>query len=112
MHRPLYSPPPPSCLSRRVRHVFNPLWPFCRVVSTWPCLLTCRSCLDVRGVVGVSVAGRRVVVSLWRVVAVLVMLWMVVVVGDSGGLCCGHVVSHGGHVVMRQGRGGQWTGWW
>ena len=80
---------------------------------------------------GESVAGRRVVVSLWHIVAVLVMLWMVVevvevvVVEDVGGShcgrvvsrcgCvvshCGHVVSRGGRVVMRQGRGGQWMGW-
>ncbi len=58
-----------------------------------------------------SVAGCRVVVSLWRVVAVLVTLWMVVVVGDGGGSHCGHIVSRGGRVVMRRGRGGQWTGW-
>ncbi len=66
-------------------------WSF-RRGDVWPCLLTCRSCLDVRGVVGASVAGRRVVASLWRVVAVLVTLWMVVAVGDGGGFalwpCC------------------------
>ena len=58
--------------------------------------------------------------SLWRVVAVLVTLWMVVevvevvevvVVEDVGGSRCGRVVSRGDCVVMRRGRGGQWTGW-
>ncbi len=44
--------------------------------------------------VGTSVAGCRVVVSLWHIVAVLVTLWMVVVVvGDGGGSRCGHLFA-------------------